>query len=99
MHQRGRRDERIGQAQAAAPEGTGSFGDTTVDDELLHAGEQPADGRFVGGVAGEQLGPGDHGVREATAPREAFCAFEVIDTDVGVDEQLSHGPTRHGWAR
>lgn len=98
MHQRRRRDEGIGHAHATLSKQPRSFGDATVNDQLLHADEKSANGGLATGATGEQLGPGDDGVAEAAAPWKALDAFEMIDADVRVDEQFSHDPTRRGSA-
>lgn len=99
MHECRCRDQRIGHAQTGSSQHTCSVGNPAINDQLVHTGEQPADGRIVDRIAGQQLGAGDDGVAQATPTGKASGAVEVVDADVRVDEQLSHGPTRPGSAR
>jgi hypothetical protein len=76
---------------------TSAIAPPAIDDQFVLAGEQPADGGLVRRLTRQQFAARDHGVPETTTTaRPAPGAVQVIDADVGVDEQISHGPTRHG---
>ena len=89
-------DECVGESYAGvAADSPCAFGDCAVDGQLAERRQELAD-RVGSGGAGEQLGPCDHGVGQPVlAGDEWLGAAEVVNEDVGVDQDVSHGPTRH----
>ena len=81
MLQRGRRDERVGQADAArSPEAPGALGDDCVDGHVGHRRQQASDPPLLGTLTGEQFGTGDRGhVDVVAADLQPPMAAEVID--------------------
>jgi hypothetical protein len=78
---------------------TCSLGDGAVDVEPAERREKS--NREIGRrVPGEQLGTRDHGVAETVPLRpELVRASEVVDEDVGVDEEVSHVASRRATGR
>ena len=88
-------DERVGQTcPELSNESSGPLGDGAVDVKLAERREELR--REIGrGVAGEQLGTRDHRIAETVTLRPQFPrASEVVDEDVGVDEEVSHVASR-----
>ena len=96
----GRGDEGVGKSDSELPrDPTGALGHSPVDAEFSERREQLAE-EVRGGVAGEEFGAGDHRVVEPVATGyESNSAAEVVDEDVGVDEEISHAATRRARAR
>ena len=73
---------------------SGALCDVSVYRKLAKGCEQLRD-RFCRRRSREQLGAGHHGVVQPVRARPKLCSSaQVIDEDVGVDEQISHVPTR-----
>ena len=97
MDHGGGSDERIGHPDPRLPTDTpGLLGDRTIDGQLPERGEEASD--EVGRCGpGDQFGPRNDGVVEAvTSGSQLRCASEVVDEDVGIDEEVSHGTNRRG---
>ena len=74
----------------------GLLGNRSIDWQLSKRTEQPSHDRS-GSRASEQLCPRDHGVEQPVATRtKLVCAAQVVDEDVRVDQDVSHGPTHVG---
>ena len=100
MLDRGRGDERVGKADAGVPTyPSRTLGNSPVDGHLSQRAEQGGDdvGRRC---AGEQLGASDHRVMQPMPARSEFDGpTQMVDEDIGIDEDVSHDPTRRGTAR
>ncbi len=91
----GRCDKRVGKpCPELSNDPAGSLGDGAVDVKLAERREELR--REIGcGVASEQLGTRHHRVAETVALRpELARASQVVDEDVGVDEEVSHVASR-----
>lgn len=80
---------------------TGALGHGPVDAKFSEGREQ-LNGEVRCGVAGEEFCAGNHRVVEPVATGyESCCSSEVVDEDVGVDEEISHAATRRAraWSR
>lgn len=90
-------DEGVGEPDAAlSADSAGTFGHRAIDRDLPERSKEGAD-QIGGGVAGEELGTSyDRVVQPVTAGRELSGASEVVDEDIGVDEDVSHDPSRPG---
>jgi len=95
----GRGDEGVGKSDSELlRDPTGTLGHSPVDAEFSERRKQLA-GEVRRGVAGEEFGAGDHRVVEPVATGyESNRAAEVVDEDVGVDEEISHAATRRATA-
>ncbi len=96
----GRCDERVGESDSELPrDPAGALGHSPVDAEFSERREQLG-GEVCGGAAGEEFGAGNHRVVEPVATGyESTSAAQVVDEDVGVDEEISHAATRRTKAR
>ena len=96
---RGCGDEGIGKSDSElSRDPTGALGHGPVDAKFSEGREQ-LNGEVRRGVAGEEFCAGDHRVVEPVATGyERSCASEVVDEDVGVDEEISHAATRRARA-
>ncbi len=90
VNERGRGDEGVGhpQARQLTSQETCSLRNAPINEHLVHPSQQSSDSGLVIVVGTrEQLGPGDHRVREpARSRREPLESIEMINTDVGVYE-------------
>ena len=93
-------DERVGKSDSELPsDPTGSLGYRTVDSEFSEGSEQLAR-QIRGGVAGKELCAGHDRVVEPMSPRdEGDCATEMVDENVGIDQEIRHASTRRATAR
>jgi hypothetical protein len=95
----GCRDESIRHTKSGFPPNPSStFGDRPIHWEFTEGSEDAR--RQVGpGGAREEFRPGDHRIVKSVSGRFEFSrASQVVDEDVGVYEDVSHDPTRRGWA-
>ena len=91
----GRCNERVGKpCPELSNDPAGSLGHGAVDVKLAERREELR--REIGcGVASEQLGTRHHRVAETVALRpELARSSQVVDEDVGVDEEVSHVASR-----
>lgn len=99
---RGRGDEGVGKPDSElSRDPTGALGHGPVDAKFSEGREQ-LNGEVRCGVAGEEFCAGNHRVVEPVATGyESCCSSEVVDEDVGVDEEISHAATRRAraWSR
>ena len=94
------RDQRVRQPSAElSNDPPGPLSNRAVDVELAKRCEQSS--REIGrSVAGEHLGTRHNGVAETVTLRSEFTrASEVVDEDVGIDEQVSHVASRGATGR
>jgi len=94
---RGRCDEGIWSPDAGlVTYSAGAFGDSAAYWKLAERFQQGADyGRGRG--AGKELAPSDHrNVHEVIAGAQFGVPSKVVDEHIGVHQQVSHDPTRHG---
>ncbi len=93
-------DECVGEPDPGlSADPSGSLGDGAIDDDLAERGQQEG-GQIRGCVSSEELGSGDDGiVKSVTARLQLVGPSQVVDEHVGVDKDVSHGPTRLGRAR
>src|SRR5205085_6621483 len=69
-----------------------------VDGQLAKGAQQP-DHHVARGGAGEELRACDHRIEQAMLFRlELVSSAQMVDKDVGVDEEISHVPTCRGLA-
>lgn len=92
--ERRRRDQGVGKPEPELPgDAPGALRDRSINRDLAEGSQQACDER-AGGGAGEQLRSRDDRVVQAVPSWLELCrASQVIDEDVGVDEQVSHGAT------
>lgn len=92
-----RRDESVGHPKTAlAPDASGALRDGAVDGHLPERGEHTS-GNVGSRCPRKELGTGDDRVVKPVAARlELDGAAEVVDEDVGVNQNVRHGPTRRG---
>lgn len=93
-------DERIGQPRPElSNDPPGPLCDGAVDVEFAERPEHSSR-EFGRRVPGEQLGTGDNGVAETVTLRADLAdASEVVNEDVGVDEEVSHVASRRARGR
>lgn len=92
-------DEGVGETNPAlSTDPPGSFRHGTVDGNLSKRCQQCA--HQIGScIAGKEFSPGDYRVMQPVpAGSELLSSSQVIDQNVGVDEDVSHGPIRLDWA-
>lgn len=93
------RNDGVGQTDAAlSTDSASAFRHRAIDRDLPERGKESAD-QIGGSVARKELGSGDDRVTQSvTAGNEPASASEVVDEDVGVDEDVSHDPIHPGSA-
>lgn len=93
-------DHRVRQGDPSrSPQPAGLLGEVAIDRDLDEGRQQAPHGLLVRAGAGEELSAGDDGAEDAVRPGcEGSVSSQVIDEDVGVDEDVSHSrdPTRSG---
>lgn len=98
MLEGGSGNERIGQRDRDRPsQPPGSLGDLAGDVDLAMRREERLHGDLIALPAGEQLSSCDDGVRGDPRRWDPSGSSDVVDEDVGVLQQVSHGaPARCG---
>lgn len=93
---RRRRDQCVGKPDSELTgDASPALGDSTVHGDLAEWGEE-LDGEVGCGVAGDQLGPRDHGVVHAMASwPQLDRAAKMVDEDISIYEEVSHDASRH----
>jgi hypothetical protein len=99
VHESGGGDERVGHPQAKSPQLACLVGHPAIDEEFVHAREQPPHGAVVRGASSEELGASYDRIGEPASAGEALDTLEVVDAHVGVDQEVSHGSIRCDSAR
>ena len=92
-------DESVRKADTdLSPDSSSSFRHLTVDGNLPKRSEQRAH-KVRSSIAGGEFGSGDDRIVQSVASRSEFSSTsQMVDEDVGVDQNVSHGPIRLGWA-
>src|SRR5581483_4265141 len=100
MFQCGDSDKRVGYAQSVlAAQAPRAFGNDAANLNLVQHTQEPSNAILFGGVADEQLAPGNHRNVDTFRRRlETSRAAQVIDQDAAIDQQSSEGivPTHPG---
>jgi len=78
-----------------APQPTRTLRNRSIHLELLERFQKALHHVFLRLLAGEELATGHHRIVQPVGSRfETSGAPQVIDEYVGIDQQVSHGPTR-----
>lgn len=75
----------IGHLEADSSELGSFFGDAAIHHKLIHPGQQPAGCRQELDSASQELGSGNHRVRQSAASGKALYGLQMVDADIGVN--------------
>lgn len=76
-----------------APDAASALGDRPVNDQFAQRSKKTR--CRIRACTGEQLGPRHHRIEESILPGAKLSrSSQVVDEDIGIDEDVSHGPIR-----